>query len=38
VPSIGGDHAVASADRALDYGDIDDVVMAGFTDQCPDPS
>jgi hypothetical protein len=36
VPRIGGDHAVASADRTLDHGDIDDVVMAGFTDQGPD--
>ena len=32
---IGGDHAVASTDRALDDGDINDVVMAGLADQDP---
>jgi hypothetical protein len=37
VPRIGGDDAVASADRPLDHGNIDDVVMPGFTDQGPDP-
>jgi hypothetical protein len=37
VPGVGGDHAVASTDRALDHGNIDDVVMAGFRDQGPDP-
>jgi len=37
APRVGGDHAVASTDRTLDHGNVDDVVMAGFTDQGPDP-